>query len=125
MTTYKRNAPKPSQTPAADKPNMARIHDLTSFAAISIPHELRQILGEEEYERHIKEIESYELVMVTIVTQNVDDLHERAGSADVLHLHGSLHPPRCFACVRAHILPPGIPEEPNGRRRLCPPCCTH
>ena len=27
---------------------------------------------------------------VTIVTQNVDDLHERAGSGNVLHLHGSL-----------------------------------
>ena len=27
---------------------------------------------------------------VTIITQNVDDLHERAGSTDVLHLHGEL-----------------------------------
>jgi NAD-dependent deacetylase len=27
---------------------------------------------------------------VTIVTQNVDDLHERAGSTDVVHLHGEL-----------------------------------
>lgn len=27
---------------------------------------------------------------VTIVTQNVDNLHERAGSRDVIHLHGSL-----------------------------------
>ena len=27
---------------------------------------------------------------VTIITQNVDDLHERAGSSNVIHLHGSL-----------------------------------
>ena len=27
---------------------------------------------------------------VTIVTQNVDDLHERAGSSEVIHLHGEL-----------------------------------
>jgi len=27
---------------------------------------------------------------VVIITQNVDDLHERAGSSDVLHLHGEL-----------------------------------
>jgi len=27
---------------------------------------------------------------VTIVTQNVDDLHERAGSSNVVHLHGEL-----------------------------------
>lgn len=27
---------------------------------------------------------------VTIITQNVDDLHERAGSTNILHLHGQL-----------------------------------
>ena len=27
---------------------------------------------------------------VTIVTQNIDDLHERAGSSNILHLHGEL-----------------------------------
>lgn len=27
---------------------------------------------------------------ITIITQNVDDLHERAGSSNVLHLHGKL-----------------------------------
>ena len=27
---------------------------------------------------------------VRIITQNVDDLHERAGSSDILHLHGEL-----------------------------------
>lgn len=28
--------------------------------------------------------------VVNVITQNVDDLHERAGSTDVLHLHGEL-----------------------------------
>ncbi|MEX0771072.1 MAG: NAD-dependent deacylase [Balneolaceae bacterium] len=31
---------------------------------------------------------------VTIITQNVDDLHERAGSSNVLHLHGELRKAR-------------------------------
>ncbi|AGZ50127.1 SIR2 family NAD-dependent protein deacylase [Mycobacterium kansasii] len=35
---------------------------------------------------------------VTVVTQNVDDLHERAGSAPVHHLHGSLFEFRCARC---------------------------
>ncbi|MGB9308184.1 MAG: NAD-dependent deacylase [Mycobacterium sp.] len=35
---------------------------------------------------------------VTVVTQNVDDLHERAGSAAVHHLHGSLFEFRCARC---------------------------
>lgn len=36
----------------------------------------------------LKELE--EKYEVTIITQNVDDLHERAGSSQVIHLHGEL-----------------------------------
>lgn len=35
---------------------------------------------------------------LTLVTQNIDDLHERAGSNDVLHMHGELLKARCLAC---------------------------
>ncbi len=33
-----------------------------------------------------------------LVTQNVDDLHERGGSARVLHMHGELKSALCTAC---------------------------
>ena len=62
---------------------------------------------------------------LTVITQNVDDLHERAGSTGVLHLHGSLNAPRCFACGRPHDFLPAIPDEPEGGRRLRPPKCMH
>jgi len=35
---------------------------------------------------------------VLIVTQNIDDLHERGGSTKVLHMHGELLKARCAAC---------------------------
>lgn len=35
---------------------------------------------------------------VMIVTQNVDDLHERAGSKNLIHMHGELLKSRCTAC---------------------------
>ena len=35
---------------------------------------------------------------LTLVTQNVDDLHERAGSTRVLHMHGELLKTCCLAC---------------------------
>ncbi len=35
---------------------------------------------------------------VTLVTQNVDALHEKAGSADVVHMHGELASALCAAC---------------------------
>ena len=37
---------------------------------------------------------------LTVVTQNVDGLHERAGTRDVVRLHGSLWILRCTACGR-------------------------
>lgn len=35
---------------------------------------------------------------VMVVTQNVDDLHERAGSKNLLHMHGELAKARCLSC---------------------------
>jgi NAD-dependent deacetylase len=35
------------------------------------------------------------LVSLTIVTQNIDGLHQRAGSSDVIELHGSAHRYKC------------------------------
>ncbi|ARE42183.1 NAD-dependent protein deacetylase of SIR2 family [Rhodovulum sp. P5] len=36
---------------------------------------------------------------VLIVTQNIDDLHERAGSRNVLHMHGAITRAKCAACA--------------------------
>jgi NAD-dependent deacetylase len=38
----------------------------------------------------------------TLITQNVDGLHERAGSAGVLKLHGDIWTLRCTGCGRSH-----------------------
>ncbi len=45
---------------------------------------------------------------VTVVTQNVDDLHERAGSTKVIHLHGELS----VVCSSRN------PDDPRYQRRL-------
>ena len=45
--------------------------------------------------RALAELEKY--YQAQIVTQNVDDLHERAGSSTVLHLHGELNKARSSA----------------------------
>jgi NAD-dependent deacetylase len=37
---------------------------------------------------------------VYLCTQNVDDLHERGGAEDVVHMHGELLKSRCGACSR-------------------------
>lgn len=60
---------------------------------------------------------------VTVVTQNVDDLHERAGNQDVLHLHGSLALPKCFACHRFVAESLEFPSIPAEGALLEPPRC--
>jgi NAD-dependent deacetylase len=64
------------------------------------------------------------LKQLTLVTQNVDDLHERAGSHFVRHLHGTLQHPKCAGCGRLHEHPKGVPDEPEGGRKIAPPRCT-
>jgi NAD-dependent deacetylase len=41
--------------------------------------------------------------VVLVVTQNVDDLHERAGSRSVLHMHGQIRRVRCTACLEGRL----------------------
>lgn len=50
----------------------------------------RQLLTKDPCEGHRLLAELEKSCKVSIITQNVDDLHERAGSSDVLHLHGEL-----------------------------------
>lgn len=54
---------------------------------------------------------------VLIVTQNVDDLHERAGSTDVIHLHGELNSALCTACEEEHNWVGDLRGQPP-----CPSC---
>ena len=39
---------------------------------------------------------------VLVVTQNIDDLHERAGTRQLVHMHGELLKARCTACAALH-----------------------
>lgn len=57
-----------------------------------------------------------------VVTQNVDDLHERGGAVGPVRLDGSLFAPRCSGCARPAPLPDDA-GEPAGP--LDPPACVH
>lgn len=50
----------------------------------------KQVLAAHPNEMHffLKKLESH--FSIQIITQNIDDLHERAGSSNVLHLHGNI-----------------------------------
>ncbi len=54
---------------------------------------------------------------VTIVTQNIDPLHEAAGSKTLIHMHGELLKALCAKCGARHVW-----EQDMGIETLCP-CC--
>ena len=56
---------------------------------------------------------------ITIVTQNVDDLHERAGASRLIHMHGEHLNAWCTACDSRHRW-----LEPLSPRPACPACGT-
>lgn len=76
-----------------------RIEDVATFDAWRRNKELvldfynqrrRQLLQCEPNDAHKLLVKLEEKYNIHIITQNVDDLHERAGSTNVLHLHGEL-----------------------------------
>lgn len=60
---------------------------------------------------------------LTLITQNVDDLHERAGSPAVLHLHGRIARPYCESCRRPYACSDAAPAQAEGCR-VEPPRCA-
>lgn len=70
----------------------------------------------------LAEIEKRVPSAVTI-TQNVDDLHERAGSKNVLHLHGSLFRHKCFDDCQGK--PTLVDLDSLEDKDASPPKCPH
>jgi NAD-dependent deacetylase len=54
---------------------------------------------------------------VCIITQNVDNLHEAAGSKNVIHMHGELAKAWCTACDQRHPWTADL-----GAATVCPEC---
>lgn len=54
---------------------------------------------------------------VVLITQNIDDLHSRAGSQNLLHMHGELFKTRCLLCDKISELRADFDHATN-----CPAC---
>ena len=58
-----------------------------------------------------------------VVTQNIDLLHERAGSRDVVEVHGSIRTSSCPGCGATYALADVLPLlESGGGAPRCPAC---
>jgi NAD-dependent deacetylase len=77
---------------------LARVRPNAAHAALA---ELEDVLGEDLF----------------LITQNIDDLHEQAGSKRVHHMHGELRAAWCTACDRRFGWFGTLADEPE-----CPGC---
>lgn len=70
-------------TPEAWKRDPKKVQDFYNMRR-------KQIIESEPNDAHylISDLES--IGSVTVITQNIDDLHERAGSSNIIHLHGNI-----------------------------------
>ena len=84
-------------TPAAFKRNPARVHEFYNARRRQLlsgavqPNAAHLALARLNHEWDGK---------VTVITQNIDDLHERAGTAGVIHMHGEILKARCNRCEK-------------------------
>ena len=70
-------------TPEALKNNRAQVIEFYNMRR-------REVLTKNPNQGHLAIAQMEEWAEVIVITQNVDNLHERAGSKNVLHLHGEL-----------------------------------
>jgi NAD-dependent deacetylase len=70
----------------------AWLHPLASHMLSALPNPAHLALSKLEQTGYIK----------TIITQNIDGLHTRAGSRDVLEIHGTLNSLTCTSCYRQY-----------------------
>jgi len=110
--------PEELATPQAFKANPKLVWDWYEFR-----RELVDVAKPNPGHFALADLHEYNAGMV-IITQNVDDLHEQAGSRKVIHLHGNIAENKCFDNCQ------GVPtlidvESFEWDRENGPPSCPH
>ena len=87
----------------------------------------RNLLGPLEPNPAHREIAGWQerFQQFTLVTQNIDGLHQQAGSKDVIELHGNIWRARCISCHVRYDIPAadsGRDSSPEVRPEECVSC---
>jgi NAD-dependent deacetylase len=94
--------------------NFGLVHEFYSKRRV----ELGAVSPNEAHRAIARIQQKYGTEQVSVITQNVDDLLERAGCENVIHVHGELTKLRCMSCN--HIWDVGYSEYAVGTK--CPHC---
>lgn len=100
-------------TPEAFRRDPARVHAFYNDRRRGLLREIAPNPAHEALARLERECPGE----VLLVTQNIDDLHERAGSRNLVHMHGEILKGACLAC---EAVAPW--RQDMDRDSLCPAC---
>lgn len=101
-------------TPDAFRRDPARVHDFYNRRRRAL---LDPAIRPNAAHAALARLEAEWLADVLLVTQNIDDLHERAGNRNLIHMHGELLKARCDRCGDARPW-----REDLGVDLACPAC---
>ncbi|HLS67991.1 MAG TPA: Sir2 family NAD+-dependent deacetylase [Kiloniellales bacterium] len=101
-------------TPEAFERDPERVHEFYNFRRAGL---LDPALQPNAAHRALAQLEQEWQGDFLLVTQNIDNLHERAGSEKLLHMHGELLKARCLACDSVHEWPQDLDRD-----TLCAAC---
>jgi NAD-dependent protein deacetylase/lipoamidase len=94
---WSRVRPEEVATPNAFVRNPERVHDFYNLRRRQL---LSSTVKPNAAHFALAELEQQWEGRLMLVTQNIDDLHERAGSRNLIHMHGELLKSRCQVCAR-------------------------
>ena len=107
-------------TPESFARNPERVHDFYNMRR-------RDVLAAAPNAAHksLAELEQKWMGETLLVTQNIDDLHERAGSKNLIHMHGEVLKTFCTNCAREegneHVFKMECRNDIN-TKETCPEC---
>ncbi len=101
-------------TPGAFKSSPARVHEFYNTRRRLL---LSDQVAPNAAHHALAQLEKEWPDEVLVITQNIDNLHERSGSENVLHMHGEMLKSRCAACGDVRVCRHDL--DPN---QDCPAC---
>ncbi len=108
----------PAAAPVNTEGNLVRIHDLTGTCLMSIPSELRALLGDEAYERYMRQLEQVEVTLIIRTAHDVVYIE-----MPILTLKARPDPMQIQAAVNEQIQPSSEPKpkaKPAAKRSITP-----
>ena len=103
-------------TPEAFRADPAKVHDFYNARRQGL---LDETVRPNAAHEALARLEAEWPGPVLLVTQNIDDLHERAGSRNLIHLHGEILKSRCLECGNSNAW-----HEDMGLHSACVACGT-